>query len=140
MARELTAYLLPHRHSALSHALYGSEHGSGECTPALTMVSGEVNLDLNKAVLCYYENNVPALLTTKVDSAEWDLLCSVVERADSVNVIFDDGERDFLAKLGVSGGAKPRDGGVEVRFQWKEKGEAIVLWEKGIRWVRKKFK
>lgn len=140
MTQELPVYMLPYRHAALSLALYGPVHGFGERTLALEMVSGQINLEINIPVLCHCENNVPALVTSRMDKAEWELLCSVVESDGNINVIIDDGEKDHLATLGVPAGRRPRDGGVEVRFWWKESDEVVRVMERGRRWVREKLK
>lgn len=139
MTQELTAYLLAPRYTALNQALYGPETGSGERTPALKMISGQTNLKINVNVTCYYESNVPVLVATEIDKAEWELLCHIVHEQGSVKAIFEDGEREYLAELGTPGRPKPRDGGVEVRVWWKE-DEVMVLWEKGIKWVREKLR
>jgi hypothetical protein len=49
MTPELTVYMLPSRHCALSTSLYGEEHGSGERILSLDMVSGQDNLNIQFA-------------------------------------------------------------------------------------------
>ena len=137
MPPELTVYMLPHRHALLSLALYGPSHGSGLRTLDLSMLSGERHIELKVPVLCRYENNVPVLETKNVEKSEWELLCSIVQSEGRVKVIFDDGNKDHLGKLGVPGGEKPRDGGVEMVLRWKE-GEGVL--GRGVRWLRGKLK
>ena len=132
--------MLPHRHAALSLALYGPEHGSGERTLDLEMLSGERHIELKLPLLCRYENNVPVLETKDVEKAEWELLCSIVESEGRVRVILDDGNKEYLGKLGVLGGEKPRDGGVEVVVRWREGEDVRRVLGRGVEWLRGKLK
>ncbi|KAF2831747.1 hypothetical protein CC86DRAFT_431677, partial [Ophiobolus disseminans] len=148
MPPALTAYMLPHRHTALTTALYGPTHGTGERVLALTLLSGERQLSLNGSLLCRYENNVPVLETNNVGREEWAMLRGIVEKEGVVRVILneaDDGGgsdgRDYLARFCVEGGGGLRDGGVEVSVKWKEEeglGVRDVL-GRGVEWVREKL-
>lgn len=51
MTPQLTAYMLPHRHTTLSRALYGDEYGSGERFLKLEMISGQDSLNVKMPVV-----------------------------------------------------------------------------------------
>lgn len=62
MTLRLTVYMLPHRYSVLSRALYGKEYGFGERVLQFDMVSGQDNLDIKIPVLCQYMSNQLVLI------------------------------------------------------------------------------
>ncbi|KAH8732656.1 hypothetical protein GQ44DRAFT_667906 [Phaeosphaeriaceae sp. PMI808] len=140
MDSELTVYMLQHRHDALSRALYGDEHGCGERTLKLEMISGQENLDIELPVLCRYENNSPVLVTSKIDKSEWVSLYNTVEARGRVKVILYDGTSDYLAKLTILGAKPPSDGGNKMKFYWKESDDNMEFLEKGIGWITKRLK
>lgn len=79
------------------------------------------------------------MLQARTKRDAWTHLCDIVAASSHVKVIFDDGEKDHLAKLVAVDGKVPRDGGVEVRFMWKETDDAIILLDKGLRWIKEKI-
>jgi hypothetical protein len=139
MTSELTVYMLPHRYEVLNRALYGDEHGSGQRTLDLEMISGQKNLDIKLPVLCMYENNL-LCLNTKIDKDDWLLLCNIVAIDGKVKVVFDDGKRDYLAKLTLSGAKPPKDGGLKIKLRWKEIDDAKITLEKSVRWIKRILK
>lgn len=85
MTRELTLHFHPHHHTALTLALYGPEHGSGEHTLNLLMTSAQPGFTIRMPVLCRYESNVPVLIATCRDKDDWD---TFVETDGRVEVDF----------------------------------------------------
>jgi hypothetical protein len=112
---ELAVSMLPHRYKTLCKALYGEEHGFGERILRLELMSGQENLDIRIPVLCRYKDNTPSFATT-IHKDYWPLLCNIVVVDGQVKVIFDDGERNYLAKLMVLDAKPPSDGGVVMRL------------------------
>jgi hypothetical protein len=140
MTPELTVYMLPSRHCALSTSLYGEEHGSGERILSLDMVSGQDNLNIKLPVLCRYTQDSFPILSTEINKNEWTLLCNIVAGArNHVKVIFDDSSRDHLAKITIPGTEPPRDGGVKMSFCRIETDEAKLLLGKGLGWIKMKL-
>lgn len=128
--------MLPHRHETLSAALYGEEYGSSERIMALDLQSGQDNLWIDLLVLCRYEDNLSSL-STRIDKDQWKLFCNMVASQGVVKIILYDGIRDHLAKVTAFGAAPPSDGGVKMRFVWKEMDEAMILLEKSVKWLKK---
>lgn len=139
MTQELSVYMLPHRYNTFERTLYGDEHGFGERTLSLEMVSGQNDLDIKLPLRCRYKDNMP-ILSTAIDKKDWMLLCSIVASDRVVRVIFDDRKRDHLAKLTIPGAKPPSDGGVEMTFHWEETDDALLLMEKSVRWIKRKLK
>ncbi|QRC97890.1 hypothetical protein JI435_152270, partial [Parastagonospora nodorum SN15] len=139
MTQELSVYMLPHRYNTFERTLYGDEHGFGERTLSLEMVSGQNDLDIKLPLRCRYKDNMP-ILSTVIDKKDWMLLCSIVNSDRVVRVIFDDRKRDHLAKLTIPGAKPPRDGGVEMILHWEETDDALLLMEKSVRWIKRKLK
>jgi hypothetical protein len=66
------------------------------------------------------------------------LLHGIAATDRRVKVIFDDGTRGDLTKLIIPGAKPPSDDGVAMSFCWEEIDDAILWWEKCVRWVRRK--
>jgi hypothetical protein len=56
-----------------------------------------------------------------------------------VKVIFDDGERDYLAKLTVLEAKPASDGGVIMRFYRDENDDASIRFEKVVHMIKRKL-
>lgn len=138
MAPELTVYMLPHRHETLSATLYGEEYGFGERIMTLDLQSGQDNLWIDLPILCRYEDNLPSL-STRTDKEQWKLFCNIVASQGVMKIILYDGVRDHLAKITVFGAAPPSDGGVKMKFVWKEMDDAMILLENSVKWLKKKM-
>lgn len=132
MSRELIAYMLAHRHSALNKTLYGEEHGFGERTLELEMLSTQRHIEIRMPVLCRYANNSPIPESRLVEQSDWSALCSIVANEGGVRVTFSDGTSDFRAKLVMPDAELPRDGDVKVLFCWKESDDTIVTLRRGL--------
>jgi hypothetical protein len=68
------------------------------------------------------------------------LLCNIVAIDGKVKVVFDDGKRDYLAKLTLSGAKPPKDGGLKIKLRWKEIDDAKITLEKSVRWIKRILK
>lgn len=130
--------MLSHRHETLSAALYGEEYGFGERIMTVDALSGQDNLRIDIPVLCRYEDNLP-ILSTRIEKDQWKLFCNMVASQGVVKIIMYDGTRDHLTKVTVSGAASLGDGGVEMRFVWKEMDDAMILLENSVKWLERKM-
>jgi hypothetical protein len=87
-----------------------------------------------------YANDLLFLETRQVEKSDWLVLCGIVADEGVVRVTFKDGTSDFRAKLTMPDAKPLRDGGVDVRFYWKECDETMIPLRKGVDWTVKKLK
>ncbi|KAH7061665.1 hypothetical protein BKA63DRAFT_588273 [Paraphoma chrysanthemicola] len=131
--------MLPCRHDAFQAALFGANHGFGERVILLEIASTERNLKIKLPIHSRYEMKVPVLMCPEADKNDWLLLCNIVATDQVLQVMYDDGKRDHLAKLAVDGAGQTSDGGIPMKFYWKEHDEAMIALGRGLHWIRRKL-
>jgi hypothetical protein len=100
---QLTVSMKKTDFEALSIALYGPERGFGERTLALRMTSGSSRYHITLPLICRYKDILPCLLTDKVISSTWELLCELAGEEPFLRVKLSHGASYYFARVAVPG-------------------------------------
>ncbi|KAL6702481.1 hypothetical protein ACN47E_001636 [Coniothyrium glycines] len=136
----LLIYMPPHEFELLSSSLYGDEHGLGERTLSLNMLSREKRVDLRMPVICKYKDNMPTFVTDRVSKEKWFDLCGLVLEESTFKIVLSTGSFDYRARIAHQDIKPLKQDRTRTIFEWiDEEEDAVAVLKEGLHWIRSRL-